>query len=251
MADNLATWIEFQQKTWQSDSGSKAKTIILKRRNTDDIVCTFPADAENLASMVQTALSMQADELPKGSHGFVCIALDDKGAQLSELPQTVKGLSKDATNAAQEHIAMQNAAAKALANLDFANQVMNRQLAQVSEKLGSEVEDKFAVLNKLVEERGSNFESQLVLEKFLRSQQRIDTIIENLAPAFNILAQWAAEKIIATNPDLLKGALSNVGSATAKKPADPASASLPQSGQGSVQTDASSGSKGNGRLVPT
>lgn len=248
--DHLSTWIEFQQKTWQADSGSKAKTIVVKRKNTDDVVCTFPADAENLASMIRIALQMQADELPKGSHSFTCLALDDKGAQLSELPQTVKGMSKDATNAAQEQVALQNAAAKALGNLDFANQVMSRQLAQMAEKLSAEVEDKFAVLNRLVEEQGSNFESQLALQRFLRREQRIDTLIDNLAPALGILANWAAEKVISSNPDL-KGALNNVRSATAEKPSDATVPSIPESRQGPIQADASNGSKGNGRLVPT
>jgi hypothetical protein len=124
-----------------------------------------------------------------------------------------------------------------------------RQLQQTADTLSSTVEDKFALLESLVETKGTNFEAQLMLERFTRNQARLDTLIDNLAPAVSVLATWAAEKLVAANPDLKK-ALSNVGSATTQKPVDSASTSVLEPGQGPIRQDSQSGSKGNGRLVP-
>jgi hypothetical protein len=250
--DRITFWVEMQQKVWHGDTQSKASFITLKRRNSDEIIFRCPIDAENIPSMFKQFLQMQAEELPKGSHAFVLIASDETGTQLSELPQTVKGSNHEASSAAQEQLALQNATAKGLANLDAVNQILQRNAEQLAEKLGSALEDKFAVLDELVGQRGTNFVAQLDLAKFNRNQERMDILIQNLAPALGVLANWAAEKALASNPDLLKkfGGQPNVGSATTEKPVDSASTSVAEPRQDLVPSNTKGGRKGNYRPVP-
>jgi hypothetical protein len=250
--DRVTFWVEMQQKVWHGDTNSKASFITLKRRNSDEIIFRCPVDAENIPTIIKQFLQMQAEELPKGSHAFVLVATDEAGMQLSELPQTVKGSNHEASTAAQEQLALQNATAKGLANLDAVNQILQRNAEQLAEKLGAALEDKFAVLDELVGQRGTNFVAQLELSKFNRNQERLDLLVQNLAPALGVLATFAAEKVLAANPDLLKkmGAKQNVGSATTEKPADSASPSVAEPRQDFIPENTKGGRKGNHRPVP-
>ena len=249
--DRITAWVAMQKVVWHGDTSSKASLITLKKRGSDDCIFRCPADAENLAEMIKQALRMQADELPKGSHGFVLIASDENGVQLSELPQTVKGCNGEATSAAQEQLALANANAKALGNLDTVNQILQRNAEQLSEKVASSLEDKFAVLDELVRQRGTNFMNELELAKFNRSQARLDTLVQALAPAVTLLSTWAAEKLLAANPNIIgKLGGDNATSPATKEPVDSASPSVAEPRQEAVPPNGQGRGKGNHRPVP-
>jgi hypothetical protein len=229
--DHLTIWVEMQKRVWHGDTSSKAAFITLKKLPDESVIFRCPADADNIPTMVKQMLAMHAEELPKGSaHSFLLVSTDESGVQLSELPQTIRGSSQEAKAASVELMALQNATAKALANLDFANQLLLRNLEQKDDKLNTATEDKFALLDKLVQQQATNFEKELELARYEREQSRKDMMVkagtENLMPILGVVFEHVAKKYLADNPEIL-GKLG--GALNGKQPAteEPSNAAGP------------------------
>ena len=252
--DRLALWVEMQQRVWHGDTQSKARTIVLKRKGDDAKIFECPVDGENVAGILRTALAMQGQELAKGSHAFILIALDEAGVQLGELPQTIRGTNSEATSAATEQLAMANAHAKALSNLDSTNQILLRANEQLSAKISELLEDKFVVVEKLVEQMSSNFTQQLELLKFERTQKRYDDITEAMTPVAAIVIEQVVRKYLKTDP-AIGALLARKDAAEHEPPKEPADAASPSSIEPRpepVQGNLAAGSKGNaGNNLPS
>ena len=256
--DHVSIWVSMQQRVWHGETSSKAAFITLKDRASDEIVFRCPADAENIAIMVKEFLALQAAELPaKSTHAFVLIATDEAGVQLSALPQTIRGMNHEAQSAAQEQLAMANAHAKTLANLDTLNQIATRNAELLADKLTSAIEDKFAVLDQLVTERATNHKDELEHDRYLREQARkdklFDAFAENFMPIAGAIVKHKVEKYLKDNPDImgdLLGGKANATTATTQKLPDEPRVSVVEPGPGSVQaaSEAPSGpSRPNGK----
>jgi hypothetical protein len=245
MDNSLTTWVRMQ-KVWHSDSSSKASTIVLRRKGEESIIfrCPVGEERDDIEGIIRQALQMQATELPKGQHPFVLTALDENGVQLSELPQTIKGTSQDATSAATEAIAMANAHAKALGNMDF----VQTRLIEVIEKLQAStaryIEDNSLLVNALTEERSVNHAQALERDKFHRSAEQRDKIVEGLTPAINLLLEQAVRKYFGTPENLVKileakqEELAHVKTEVPKGTASAASDKLPEPEPRALQADA-------------
>lgn len=196
MADELNTtlarWIRLQRITWQSDSGSKAVRVALEREG--EKIHEFEMATPELAAVLHDAMQLQADELPTGAHQFRVVAYDEKGLQLSELPQTVRGRSKEATSAANEAITHARASAMNVSNAAAATQLLRTELEREFARNNDLTEDKALLIDKIQELVTQNFDAQLRLAEFNRKMERTDKLYDALTTIFVPLGTLVVEK---------------------------------------------------------
>jgi hypothetical protein len=195
-------WLRMQQLTWDCDQGTRAVKIALEKPD-GTVAYEWPASLEDLASVIVDGLSLQADELPTGGHQYRLVAYGENKAQLSELPQTIRGRSRDAASAGAEAMQFQKASQMALHNFEFSAMHLRNELEQTSKRLTEQVENTQALLEKCNELFSANFSSQLELKKFERSQERQDMLVQCLTPLITMAVQKYGPKLLNMNPDEL------------------------------------------------
>jgi len=257
--DRLATWVEMQQRLWHGDSQSKACKIVVRKKGEEAITFQVPVGdkGEDIAGILRTALQMQAQELPGGAHTFILSAIDEHGNQLMELPQTIRGNNRDATSAAAEAIGMANAHAKAISNLDTVIRRQDELNAKLNELNLSLIEDRQRLADAYTEERGVNHQQLLEFKRFERACDRMDKLVESVAPLVTLIGEklitkhfGSAEQLAA----LLSGetpAKDDAANATqtTTEPFDPARPIVPQSGSGGVPPNGAGRGKANSRSL--
>lgn len=262
-----------QCKVYDSDEGLKAEVICLENPS-GDAVFTWPIGLENLAEVVRTALDMQAGELPKGAHRYrlVSYASRNKDKQLSELPQTIRGRSSDATSAMSEAIAMQRATAMAVSNLENVNAITLRALENVEGRLNEMTENFTLTFDKLTVANSENFDQRMRFLEFEAKQKRNEVLLECLTPLITIAVEKYGGKLLNMDPSTLKSLLddkapeappappaatdppalqgqTNGEPEPPEQPDNPPSLDVPTSGQGSVSRHSEARLARNGKRV--
>lgn len=189
---SLARWVRLQSITWQADSGSKASRIAIERDG--EKIHEFEVATPGLAAVLHDALELQADELPTGAHQFRVVAYDSNGGQLSELPQTVRGRSKEATSAANEAITNARASAMNVSTAAAAAQLLRGELDREFARNNDLTEDKALLIDKIQELVTQNFDAQLRLAEFNRKMERTDKLYDALTTIFVPLGTMVMEK---------------------------------------------------------
>lgn len=195
----ISRWVRLQRITWSSDHGSKASRIAIEKGN--EQVHAFDVNTSDLGTILQDALALQADELPQGAHAFRLVSYDEKGLQLSELNQTVRGRNKDASAAGNEAITQARAAAMNVSNAAAATLVLRTELEREQARNNDLVENQALLIDKLNEMHSSNFEAQLRLLEFNRRMDRSDKFYEAMSGLLVPLGHLVIEKF---GPQLLK-----------------------------------------------
>jgi hypothetical protein len=190
----LAQWVEFQCKTYDVESSAVAASITIERV-TGERVGEWPISMgkEALTAELEQMMEMQRQELPRGSYTYKLVAYDEKRAQLSELPQTIRGANTDAATGSIDRISDQRAVHQMLTNYQQASDYALQAASQLSTQLGEERENCNLLLEKLREASNSNLEASMSMMKLTKRFEREDQIIEAVMPAVGALLQAAVE----------------------------------------------------------
>jgi hypothetical protein len=266
--DRVSNWVGMQCKTYDSDEGLKAEVICLENPS-GDAIFTWPVSIENLAEVVRTALDMQAGELPKGAHRYRLVSYGsrDKSKQLSELPQTIRGRSSDASAAMSEAIAMQRATAMAVSNLENVNAITLRALEGVETRLSEMTENFTLTFDKLTVANSENFDQRMRFLEFEAKQKRNEVLLECLTPLITLAVEKYGGKLMNMDPETIRSLLDTKPAPAA--PAEPPalqgqtngepdsvepdhkpSAVVPKSGQRSVSRRSEARDQGNSQRHP-
>lgn len=205
MADTrLERWVELQRKTWDVDEGARASRILIQQQQ-GELIQGFSTELPDLGRVLQECLDMQADELPAGSsYPFRVVSVDSTGKQLSELPQTVRGKSKDANTANQHALQQSRAHHQDIDTMSFVLDRTTQQLEQVSNRLGELFDDCTALAESNATMRLNNEESLLRRLEFEASVARRDKLWEALGqlavPVGTILLEKLGPKFLGATP---------------------------------------------------
>jgi len=200
-------WVRMQRATWDSNAGSVATRFVLENAAGDQ-VAEWPAKLENVEEIIQDSLTMHAGELPIGNHAFRLVAYSDAKAQLGELPQTLRGRSKEATSAASELIQMAKAMALMLSNTQQMFALQHQQFEAQEKRLGDQYENVALLIDRNAENASNNLEAQLRLEQFHNEQSRRDKREEAILSIITPIGVMAAEKY---GPKLLQMSPAEIG----------------------------------------
>ena len=279
----LERWVTLQQKTWDIDEGSKASRIAVERPE-GELVQSFNTDLPELGRVLQDCLDMQAGELPAGtSHRFRIVAYDPASKQLAELPQTVRGMSKDASSANQHQLTQSRAHHQDIDTMSFVLDKTTAQLEQTCTRLGELFDDCTQLSDSNASMRLNNEELMLRRLEFERRMARHDKIFEALGelmvPVGTIILEKLGPKLLGATPgemiSKVSGALgklneqkaatpeapSNVEQSADSKPSDalgpvvpePRPRALPANrpkGRGGPGRNTKGGASGNVRPIP-
>lgn len=255
----LGRWVSLQSRLLQGDNDNLSKPVRFTiERKDGEVINEFPADLENLPQVMTDALLLQGEELPQGSHQFRVVAYDAEKKQLSELPQTIKGSNRDATAAAHEAIQLQRASSMALHNMDFAATHLRSEFDGLRQRYDDVVEDRSLLLDTLNELRTSNFSQQLELQRFTKSQERLDKIVEAMGGIVTLAAPMLLKKFAPELAGDMVGVIQQLKQApppeakpdeqpTAVEPASPAGAIVPKPRQAALPRSPKRGSEANRR----
>jgi len=274
--DRVNKWVDAQRTVWDSDQGLRAELITLETPSGDSIG-SWPVDLPNLGDAINQAIDLQASELPKGAHRFRLVSYADRARknQLTELPQTIRGRSGDASAAHAEAIAMQRATAMAISNLENTLGITMRLNEELEKRLGDRTEDFSLTYDKLIQANGENFDQKIRWSEHESKTRRSEQMLEMLTPLvtmaiskfgpmlmrmnandlanmqkfladpFKHTAETAAaipETAAPTEP-VKPEVVQNGGPST--EPVSTPNDGLPEPRQGSVSLDAEGGSAGN------
>lgn len=181
--DRVNKWVDAQRTVWDSDQGLRAEVITLETPSGDS-VGSWPVDLSNLGDAINQTIDLQASELPKGAHRFRLVAYSDKAKknQLTELPQTIRGRSGDASAAHAEAIAMQRATAMAISNLENTLNITMRLNEELEKRLGDRTEDFSLTYDKLIQANGENFDQKIRWSEHETKNRRSEQMLEMLTP---------------------------------------------------------------------
>lgn len=194
MSDSrLGRWVQRQLRTIDGETGFRAVKLCFERTD-GPVVETWHIETPNLENEIEERVVAQMEELPGGPHSYKFVAYGPDGSQMSELPQTLRGRSREATGAATEATAMQRATALSLENVQTAVTLLRTELEAKTGQLATANEDVAAVLAKLNEMSSQNFDQQLKLQEFMRKQDRLDKMWEGAGGIVTMLGTMAAEK---------------------------------------------------------
>lgn len=278
MADTrLEKWVSLQKKTWDVDEGSKASRIAIEHSG-GELIQNFTTDLDELGRAIQDCLDMQAQELPAGtSHQFRVVSYDPAGKQLAELPQTVRGLSKDASSANQHALQQSRAHHQDVSTMSFVLDKTTSQLEQTCNRLGDLFDDCTQLAESNAMMRLNNEESQLRRLEFERRMERNDKLFEALSNIGTLVIPAIIEKLgpkfLGASPGEMLGKVSSAldklnetapappvtheGTAqhgerigTTTEPVDSVVPKLPKPRQGSVSRSVAGRGTGNRRPVP-
>lgn len=266
--NSIARWVRLQKLTWNSDLGSKAASIAIESHEGAK-VHEFDVTLSDLPLILSDALQLQAEELPKGSHAFRLVAYDDKHVQLSELHQTIKGRSADASNPGNEQITQARAASMNVNNAASAAALLRQENERLSARNNDHVENEAMLIDKLNEMQASNFAAQLTLEESHRRWERQDKMLEGitqlLVPLGTLFIQkYGPQLLNLSSPEVetAKTALVNAvapqvpeqqpategatnGPRPTSEPIDAPIPSVPEPGQEALRTSVEERSTGN------
>jgi hypothetical protein len=276
MADTrLEKWVSLQKKTWDVDEGSKASRIAIEHSG-GELIQNFTTDLDELGRAIQDCLDMQAQELPAGtSHQFRVVSYDPAGKQLAELPQTVRGLSKDASSANQHALQQSRAHHQDVSTMAFVLDKTTSQLEQTCNRLGDLFDDCTQLAESNAMMRLNNEESQLRRLEFERRMDRNDKLFEALGNIGTLVIPAIIEKLgpkfLGATPGEMLGKVSSAleklnepappatsegtalhgeRSGTPTEPVDSIVSKLPEPRQGSISRSVEGRGAGNRRLVP-
>lgn len=226
MADTrLERWVDLQRKTWDVDEGSRASRILIQQGQ-GELVQAFSTDLPELAATLQECLNMQSEELPVGSaHPFRIVSVDSTGKQLSELPQTVRGKSKDANTANQHALQQSRAHHQDIDTMSFVLDKTTAQLQQVSDRLGELFDDCTALAESNATMRLNNEESLLRRLDFEAAKERRDKLWEALGqlavPVGTIILEKLGPKFLGATPGEMLTKVSSAMEKLAEATEDP------------------------------
>jgi len=201
------SWVRMQRATWDVNAGSTATRFVLENAAGDQ-VAEWPAKLENVEEIIQDSLTMHAGELPVGNHAFRLVAYSENKTQLGELPQTLRGRSKEATSAASELIQMAKAMALMLSNTQQMFALQHQQFEAQEKRLGDQYENVALLIDRNAENASNNLEAQLRLEQFHNEQSRRDKREEAILSIITPIGVMAAEKY---GPKLLQMSPAEIG----------------------------------------
>ena len=137
---------------------------------------------------------MHAGELPVGNHSFRLVAYGEGKTQVSELPQTLRGRSKEATSAASELMHMAKAMALMLNNTQQMFALQHQEFEAQQKRLGDQYENVALLIDRNAENASNNLEAQLRLEQFHNEQSRRDKREEAMLSIITPIGVMAMEK---------------------------------------------------------
>ena len=189
----VSKWLRMQSVTWHCDEGATAARIVLETSSGEQVQ-QWPSDLKDLEQIVEDCIAMQADELPQGAHGYRLVAYSEKNQQLGELPQTIRGRSKDATSAAAEHLQMQKALALEIANMARIGELRNQEFEAQQRRLNDQYDNVGLLLDRNAENASVNFDASLRLKEFDKKQERLDMVYAMFTTVATPLLTMAVEK---------------------------------------------------------
>jgi hypothetical protein len=222
MADDKVTnWVELQKRVWDSDEGLRAQVITLET-SSGDVIGSWPVDIDNLGSVINQNIDLQSAELPKGQHRFKLIAWGDKSRkqQMSELPQTIRGRSGDASQALSDSIALQRATAMAISNLENTLNITLALNDRLQKQLDERTEDFSEIYSRHLELQSDKFDEKIRWDDHQAKIRRNEQMLEMLTPVIGMAVQKFAPMILKMDA----GAVAKFFEDPFPKPADAAPA---------------------------
>lgn len=220
----INSWVRMQRSTWDCNAGTAATRIVLEDANGSQI-WQWPADLKDLEDVIQDAVTMHAGELPVGNHSFRLVAYGEGKTQLGELPQTLRGRSKEATSAASDMMAMAKSMAVMLNNTQQMYTLQAQQFELQEKRLGDQYENVALLIDRNLEIQSQNLEVQLQLEKFHKEEERRDqrqeAVLSILTPLATLAAQKYGPKLLNMSPAEIGTKVSDLFKGSDKPPAEP------------------------------
>ena len=249
MADStrLERWVAIQQKTWMVDEGTRASRIAVERPGGEQVQ-SFHSELPELGRALQDCLDLQAEELPAGtSHQFRIVSYDPAGKQLSEVPQTIRGKSKDASQANQHQLQQSRAHHQDIDTMSFVLDKTTASLEQAMTRVGDLFDDVTQLTESNTVMRLNNEEAQLRRLEFERRMARHDKVFEAIgeliAPIGMIVLEKLGPKLLGATPGEMLTKVTTAleavketkqaegtpnGEPTDSKPSDPLGAVVPE-----------------------
>lgn len=228
-ANMLERWIGMQARLLHGVNAERPATLVLEKGN-GDRVGQWPITLETLAEEVNEVLSMQAAELAIGNHQFRVVIQSPAGECLAQLPQVVRGRSKDAASAASEALIAQRANAMAVQSLTDVVSKLERVLDAQTDRLLKSQGETDAVSDKLKENFLENSQVMLKIRELEMAHENTQAIIKELAPLGMLIAQHLLSKMgnggVAT--DLLSSLMKGPNANAEQPPVQPAEPTAPE-----------------------
>jgi len=142
-------WVESQQRTVEAD-GVKASIIKLEAPD-GSTWGTWAAETEDLCSVINQAVDLLAEDLPKERHSCRLVSYDAKGEQLAIMPHNVTGHSQEAGKSTNRERAHAQATAVQLGNAEQVMGIQHRQLERLNLDTTQLFDDNLVLRQKLVE----------------------------------------------------------------------------------------------------
>jgi len=227
----IARWVRMQRVTWQCDESAMAARIVLETHSGEQ-VAEWPTHLEELEQVIEDAVGMYADELPQGPHAYRLVAYSSDKRQLSELPQTIRGRSKDASTAASDALQLQKATALFISNVTSWASLARGEADKQQARLDDAQDNTSQLLDLANQLRGHNLEAELRLRQFEEEQKRKDQRQEAFISIITPLATMAVEKygpkLLSMSPtDILEKSKAFLGSTPAEPAPSPPPAPAP------------------------
>lgn len=142
------TWLDSQQRTVEPD-GVCASTIRLEAPD-GSVWGTWSVKTEELDDVIEAAIEILVEDLPKERHACRLVSYDSKGEQLAIMPHAVMGRSTEAGKTANRDRAHAQATSVHLGNAEQVLGIQFRQLERQAAQQTDLFEDNLVLREKLV-----------------------------------------------------------------------------------------------------
>lgn len=228
-ANMLERWIQMQARLLHGVNAERPATLLIEKANGES-VGQYPITLDTLTDEVNEVLSMQASELPIGNHQFRIVIRSAAGEPLAQIPQVIKGRSKDAASAASELMTTQRANVIAIKMLEDTCANLSRLVDTQTERLTRTFGEFDAVADRLKENFLENSQVMLRMRELEMQHENTQAIIKELAPIGMVIAQHLLSKMQGGGnaSDLLTSIMKGPNAEPAQPaPAEPAPAQPP------------------------